>query len=501
MPTPSSPSPRRWWALAILTLAIVVLAVDATVLYLAIPSLTEDLSPSAAQVLWIGDVYSLAIAGLLIVMGALADRIGRKRLLLIGAAGFGLASALAAWSQSPEMLIVARILQGITGATLMPSTLSLIRNIFPDPAERARAIAVWSAGMGGGAALGPLVGGFLLEHFWWGSVFMINLPIMAILIAGGLVLLPESRDPRPGRFDLLSAALSMAAIIPLVAAVKRAVTDGASPLIGVLVVVSLIAGALFVRRQIREDSPLMDLTLFRIPAFTGAVLSTVIAVLAMMGFLYFFSQYLQLVRGYRPLLAGAAELPATIATILVVMLVGVALRRLGAGPSIALSLLAIAIGLAGMSLVLEADHYIWLAVVLIPIGLGMGMATALATDAVVGAAPPDRAGAASAVSETAYELGTGLGIALMGSLVTYIYRSEVPIPATVAEAERTQIQDSLATALPVLDGDPTATQGAMDAFVDGMQVTSLVAAVLTLVATWVAWRLIPSTRLAPGASA
>ncbi len=498
-PSDSSPlSPRRRWiALAVLTLAIVILAVDATVLYLAVPSLTEDLAPSASQILWIGDIYSLAIAGLLIVMGALADRIGRKRLLLIGAAGFGAASAMAAWSTTPEMLIVARLLLGVTGATLMPSTLALIRNIFPDPAQRARAIAIWAAAMGGGAALGPVVGGVLLDHFWWGSVFIINLPIMAVLIVAGAIVLPESRDPDPGRFDLLSAALSMASLVPLVYAIKQAVTEGMSVPVIVLVTVSVVAGGLFVRRQMRLDAPLVDITLFRVPAFTGAVVSTFISVFAMMGFLFFFSQYLQLVRGYRPLVAGLAELPATVATIVVVALVGVALRTLGPGRSIGISLLLISVGLGAMALALEAEHYVWLALALVPIGLGMGMATALATETVVSAAPPEKSGAASAVSETAYELGVGLGIAVLGSVVTYLYRSAVPIPGGTSPADVVHIQDSLATALPVLEDDPVATEGAMGAFVDAMQVASLAAAIVTLVAVWVAWALIPSRRLRP----
>ncbi len=485
---------RRWIALAVLTLAIVILAVDATVLYLAVPSLTEDLSPSAAQILWIGDIYSLAIASLLIVMGALADRIGRKRLLLIGAAGFGAASALAAWSTGPEMLIAARFLLGVTGATLMPSCLALIRNIFPDASERARAIAIWSAAMGGGAALGPVVGGLLLEHFWWGSVFIINLPIMAVLVVAGAVVLPESRDPDPGRFDLVSAALSMACLIPVVYAIKHAVTSGVSPVMFAMLAAGLVFGAWFVRRQRRLEAPLLDISLFRVPAFTGAVTSTFISVFAMLGFLFFFSQYLQLVRGYTPFVAGLAELPATVASIVVVVLVGVALRRVGRGRSIGISLFLISLGLAGMAAALEADHYVWLALTLIPIGLGVGIATALSTDTGISAAPPQKSGAASAVSETAYELGVGLGIAVLGSIVTYLYRSGVPIPDGASAADATHIRESLATALPVLEHDPAAAEGAMHAFVEAMQITSLVAAAVTLVSVWVAWALIPSDR-------
>ncbi len=498
--SPLSPR-RRWIALSVLTLAVVLLAIDATVLYLAVPSLTADLAPSASQILWIGDIYSLAIAGLLITMGALADRIGRKRLLLIGAVGFGAASALAAWSTSPEMLIAARLLLGVAGATLMPSTLSLIRNIFTDPAERARAIAIWSAAIGGGAALGPVIGGVLLEHFWWGSVFIINLPVMAVLVIAGAVVLPESRDPDPGRFDLVSVGLSMAAIIPVVYAIKHAVTHGVSWSAGALVVIGLALGVAFVRRQRRLPDPLLDVSLFRLPAFSGAVMSTFISMFAMMGLLFFFSQYLQLVRGYRPLVAGLAELPATIASIAVVVLVGVSLRRLGRGPAIAASLLLIAVGLVLIAVTVTADHYLWLGLALVPMGLGVGIATALSTDTVVSVVVPEKAGAASAVGETAYELGVALGIAILGSLVTLLYRVHVSIPDGTSASDAAHIEDSLATALPVLEHDPAATRAAKDAFVHAMQVTSLVAAAITLVSVWIAWTLIPAERIAARASA
>ncbi|GAB4084875.1 MFS transporter [Myceligenerans cantabricum] len=499
---------RRWAALAVLVLAVGLLAIDGTVLYLAVPSLTRDLAATATQVLWIGDVYSLAIAGLLVTMGTLADRVGRKRLLLVGACAFGAASALAAFAPTAEVLIAARLLLGVAGATLMPSTLSLIRTIFPDAGERTKAIAIWSAAAGAGAAAGPLVGGALLEHFWWGSVFLVNLPVVLVLVGAGSVLLPESRDPAPGRLDLVSAALSFAAIMPLVYGVKHAVSDGLDATTAAALLVAVGAGVTFVRRQrhlrARSRSPMLDIDLFRVPAFTGAVLANLIAIFALTGLLFFFSQYLQLVRGFSPLVAGLAELPATIASIAVVALVGVAVTRLGRGRAIAAGLAATGLGMAAVAAAEGADHYAWLALALVPTGLGVGLAMTLTTDAVVSAVPPAKAGAASAISETAYELGAAFGIALLGSLVTVGYRARVTVPQDVPGDVGARVSDSLASAVAAAGDRPEVLDAARDAFVGALQTACLVASVLTLAAAVVSWRLIPSepaTRSRPAARA
>jgi DHA2 family multidrug resistance protein-like MFS transporter len=473
---------RRWAALGVLSAAVLLLSIDGTVLALAVPSLTEALSPTAEQIIWIGDIYSLALAGLLALMGNLADRLGRKRVLLTGSVLFGLVSLLAAFATSAEQLIAARLLLGVAGATLMPSTLSLIRNIFPDDAERTRAVAVWSAAFGAGSAAGPMVGGFLLEHFWWGSVFLINVPVMLAVVISGIVLLPESRDPSPGRFDLASAALSMLAVVPIVYSITHLATGGISPLF----LVGAVAGVLFVRRQRRLANPMLDVDLFRSPAFSGAVAANVIAIFALVGLLFFFSQYLQFARGFSPLEAGLAELPATLASIVVVGLVGVAIRRLGRGRAIAVSLALAAAGLALVAPAAGQSWYGWLALCLVPVGLGVGLAMTLAGDAIISAAPPRKAGSVSAVTETANELGVVLGIAVLGSMITALYRSNLVLPAS-APAEAT---DSLGMALQVLD--PALTGIAKEAFVSAMQTTSLVAAGCTLVAGVVAWRLIPS---------
>ncbi|MBM2623778.1 MFS transporter [Actinoplanes sp. LDG1-06] len=481
---------RRWAALAALTLAVTLLAVDGTVLALAVPALMADLAPTGNQLLWIGDVYSFALAGLLISMGTLADRIGRRKLLLFGVAGFGVASLLAAFAPSAGWLIAARVLLGVAGATLMPSTLSLVRNLFPEPRLRTRAIAVWSAGASGGAALGPLVGGLLLEHFWWGSVFVINVPIMLLVLLGVAFLVPESRDPAPGRFDPLSALLSVAAIVPFVWAVKHTAHEGLD-VTALAAAAAGVAGAIwFVRRQRRLASPLVDVTLFARPAFSGTVVASMIAIFAFSGLLFFFSQYLQLVRGYSPLEAGLREMPLTIASIVVVVVAVRVMSRLGVGRALGAALLTTAAGLAVLAVGEGLTGYTVLALGLIVVGFGVGLAFTAATDAVLAAVPPARAGAASAISEMAYELGVALGIALLGTLQTLLYRRALPDLSALPAGSREAVSESLATA--VQSGPASLRPAAQDAFSQAMQSTSFVAAVLLLVAGVLAWRVVPS---------
>ncbi len=441
---------RKWAALSVLALALLLIAVDGTVLALALPALGRDLAPSPAEVLWIGDIYSFVLGGLLVTMGTLGDRIGRKKLLLIGASGFGAASLLAAFAPSAGWLIVARALLGVAGATIMPSTLSIIRNLFTDPAERTRAVAVWAAMATAGAALGPLVGGVLLEHFWWGSVFIINLPVMAVLLVFGWLWLPETRDPAPGPFDLVSALLSAVGVVPLVYAIKEVALAGPSWSALAAGAVGVLGLWLFVRRQRSSAHPMIDVALFRKPAFSGAVGASMIAVFALTGLVFFLSQYLQNVLGYSPLEAGLRELPLGIAGLLVIAVIGPVLRLLGLGRSIALGLLVSA---AGLAIIGFSAEYGAIAVALAIVGAGVGLALTLTTDAVVSAVPADKAGAASAVSETAYELGAALGIAVLGTVLS--------------------------------------AWAATGTFTEAMQGTALVAAALLAVASFVAYRLIP----------
>ncbi|MDP5183611.1 MFS transporter [Blastococcus sp. BMG 814] len=487
-----SAGPREWAALTVLVLAVVLLAVDGTVLALAVPALTADLQPSAGELLWIGDAYGFALAGLLVLMGGLADRYGRKRVLLLGAAAFGSASAVAAFADDPATLIVARAALGAAGATLMPSTLSLIRNLFADPWQRTRAIALWSAGASGGAVLGPLVGGLLLEHFWWGSVFLINLPVMVVLLVAGWLLLPESRDPRPGRLDVLGAVQSVVAVLGIVYAIKETVGHGASAAAAVAAGAGVGALALFVRRQRRITDPLVDLRLFANRAFSGALGSQLIALLALTGLLFFFSQYLQLVRGHSALEAGVRELPLMLASLAVVVAVGPLVARIGLGRAIGLGLAISAAGMLALAAAEALPGYAWLAVALLVLGCGFGLAFTLSTDAAVGAVEPQRAGTASALSETSYELGAALGIALLGSLQTVLYR--VALPVDVGALAGGAVRESLARADEVLASD-SALSVARESFVSAMQVTSVVAAGLLAVAAVTAWVVIPSTRV------
>jgi len=487
---------KEWTALLVLALGVFLLAVDGTVLSLAIPALSADLDPSATELLWIGDIYSFVLAGLLVTMGTLGDRIGRKKLLLIGAAGFGSASLLAAFAPTSGWLIAARALLGIAGATLMPSTLSIIRNLFHDSKQRTKAIAVWSAMAASGAAAGPLVGGILLEHFWWGSVFIINIPVMAAMIGLGIFLIPESKDPNPGPFDLVSAGLSVVGIVALVYGVKEFAAGGDPMIATVAVVLGVLALGWFVRRQQTLAVPLIDITLFRNRAFSGAVVGNLIGIFALSGLLFFLSQYLQLVLGYGPLEAGLREMPAALASIAVIAVVAVLVARIGRGRSIGLGLGLSAVGLVLVAVAEGSDNYLWLAIALILTGAGIGIALTLSTDAVVSAVPKDKAGAASAVSETAYEMGVALGIAVLGSILSALYRSGLAIPAGTPQELAAHADQSLAAVVGAAQGQGEAGRqvvgAAQDAFVHAMQVTSFIAAGLLLIAAVITWRIIPA---------
>jgi len=390
------------------------------------------------------------------------------------------------------VLIAARLVLGIAGATLMPSTLSLIRNIFTDPTERTRAIAIWSAAAASGIALGPIVGGVLLEHFWWGSVFLINIPVMLVILVAGAILLPESKNPDAGRFDLLSSALSMLAIVPFVAFIKR-VAGGTFDLFTVALAIASVVGAwLFIRRQRRSNHPMIEVELFKNGAFSGAVVVNFISVFAMSGALFFFSQYLQLARDLRPLEAGLAQLPAALASMAAITVVGMLLRRLGRGRAIALALTIGAMGLLLVGTLEQAESVLWVVFALVPLGFGIGISETLSVDAVVSSVPTEKAGAASSISETAYELGGALGIAILGSLMTVLYRAQLVLPAGSVGEEAAR--DSLARAAAELDASSSALAAAHDAFVAAMQTTTFVAAGVMAVGALVAWRLIPNSR-------
>jgi DHA2 family multidrug resistance protein-like MFS transporter len=488
-------SPRtRWTALAVLVLAVLLVAVDATVLVLALPFISESLDPSAPQLLWIGDSYSFVIAGLLVSMGSLSDRVGRRRVLLLGAAAFGAASLLAAYAPSAGWLIAARALLGVAGATIMPSTLSLIRTLFPDDRERARAIGIWGAAATAGAAAGPLLGGVLLEHFWWGSVFLINVPLVLVLLILGARLLPESRDPKPGAWDLPSVGLSLVGVIGAVYAVKEAAVEGLGrPDVWVAALLGVACLMGFWRRQLRLPMPLLDVRLFANRRFTAAVLAALIALIGLSGVVFFLAQYFQLVRGYSPLVAGLADLPAFAGSTLGALVAASLATRAGHRRALAGSLLAMGLGVGVLGWLDASTSYLVIGVAFAAIGMVEGVVYALSTTMVLDAAPAAKSGAASAVSETAYELGTALGIALVGTVTTAIYRAGLPSGASGAARDSLGGAIESARTLPSGAGEAL-RHAAQESFVHGIDLAALLSGGLLVAAAALVWALLGSRR-------
>ena len=499
---------REWVGLAVLALACVVYAMDLTVLHLAVPHLSADLEPSSAQLLWIADIYGFMVAGALITMGTLGDRIGRRRLLLIGAAAFAAASLFAAFSTSAEMLIVARALLGIAGATIAPSTLSLIRNLFHDPSQRTFAVGVWITAYSLGGAIGPLLGGVLLEFFWWGSVFLLAVPVMAVLLVLGPVLLPEFRDPEAGRPDIASAALSLAAVLAVIYGLKQLVQDGFGLPTLVSLVAGLVMGAAFVRRQSRLADPLIDLRLFRVPAFSASLAVYTLGILVMFGSFFFIYQYLQLVLGQSPLEAALWTLPSFASFVLGSLLAPAVVRRIR--PAYVMSA-GLAIAAAGLTLLaqVEAEGGLpYLVSASVVYSLGLAPLFTLTNDLIIGTAPPERAGAASAISETGAELGGALSIAILGTIGTAVYRSQIDdgIPAAVPAEQAEAARDTLGGAVAASGELPEAlaTQvvaAAHVAFTDGFQVVAVVSAVVAAVAAAAVAVLLRDVRAAPSPGA
>ncbi|GAA4665403.1 MFS transporter [Streptomyces chumphonensis] len=491
--------PGRWLALAVLALAVLLVAIDATVLALATPFLSEDLRPSGTQLLWIGDVYSFVIAGLLVSMGGLGDRVGRKRLLLAGAAAFGALSVLNAYAHSPEAMILWRALLGVAGATLMPATLALIRNLFHDPRERSLAVGIWGAMASAGAAVGPVVGGFLLEHFWWGSVFLINLPVMAVLVLVGARVLPESKNPDPGPWDLPSVGLSMVGLVGVVYAIKETAAHGPDRYAALAGAVGALALAAFVRRQLRLPSPLLDMRLFRRRGFSGAVLADLLTILGLSGLIFFLSQFLQMVQGRSPLQAGLAELPAALGAVAAGLLAGRVARGTSVRGAVSGGLAAVGLAL-GACVWLDATTEYWLlGSVLLVVGIGAGLAFTVTADVILSSVPEEEAGAASAVSETAYELGTALGIALLGSVVTGLYR-DFTVPAGVPAQDAAGARESLGAAVETAGTLPEPLGGrllsaAQEGFTEGLRTAAGAGSLVLLTAAAAAWWLLRGQRL------
>lgn len=480
---------REWIGLGVLSLPCLIYSMDLTVLYLAIPSIAADLRPSAGQMLWIVDIYGFLLAGFLITMGTLGDRIGRRKLLLIGAACFGGASVLAAFSTSAEMLIASRALLGITAATLSPSTLSLIRNMFLDDRERMQAIGIWIASFSAGGILGPVIGGVLLQWFWWGSVFLLAVPVMLLLLLVGPKLLPEFRDESAGRIDLASALLSVGSVLAMIYGMKRLAEHGVAPAPFVIIAAGLVVGWLFVRRQRRLADPMIDLSLFRAPAFGTALGCNVLTIFIAFGFFLFIAQYFQLVLGMTPLEAGLWTAPSGVVFVLGSMLAPKLARhwtiaRIIAG-GMAVSVLGFGLltQLGSLPFPLLMLGYTLFCAGLAPIG-------ALTTDLVMNSAPPERAGAASGISETSFEFGGALGIAVLGSVVMAMYRSGIvdAVPPGLPPEAVTAARDTLGGAVDAAralgpSGDALLL-AARDVYVATLEKAAWICAGLSLFATF-----------------
>ncbi|HEY5833807.1 MFS transporter [Streptomyces sp.] len=483
----------RWTILVVLCVSLLIVALDATVLHVAVPALTEDLRPGAQDLLWIVDAYPLVAASLLILFGTLGDRVGRRRVLLIGYALFGLASAAAAFAPTPHVLIAARALLGAGGAMIMPATLSILRQVFPDRRERAMAIGVWSAVAAVGAAVGPVLGGFLVEHFWWGSVFLINLPLMAVMLPLGRWLLPESRGGSDGPWDVLGAVTAAGGVLGMVFGIKR--LGGGAGLMDASVCLPLLAGAAllayFVRRQRRREHPLVDVRMFQRVAFSTSVGCIVLAMLALVGLELIAVQYLQLVLGLSPLETGLRLLPLTFAAMAAGLAGSRMLHRFGPRRMVAAGFVLTALAVLSLTAMGGGDRPWLLTTAFVLLGFGLETTLFGAYESMLSEAPADQAGGAAAIGETSYQLGAGMGIALLGSVMNAAY---APRAVGVSAADSAAAGQSLGEAYGIADrlggGSGVALRhAARHSFVFGMHLTLLVSAVLLLVGALAALRL------------
>ncbi|WNM34201.1 MFS transporter [Streptomyces sp. Li-HN-5-11] len=487
---------NRWVVLVVLCVSLLLVAVDATVLHVAVPAVTEDLRPGAIELLWIVDTYPLVCASLLILFGTLGDRVGRRRILLIGYALFGVASAMAAFSPNPVLLILARGLLGVGGAMIMPATLSILRQVFPGRRERALAIGIWSAVAAVGAAVGPLLGGFLLEHFWWGSVFLVNIPLMLVSLPVGRLLLPESTGDRDGPWDVVGALMAAGGLFCAVLGVKR--LGGGEPALSVLTLGPLVLGAVllvtFVRRQRRRTHPLIDLRMFARPAFGTAVGCIVLAMLALVGLELIAAQYLQLVLGLSPLETGLRLLPLTFAAMGAGLAGARMLRRFGPRRMVCFGFCLTAAAVAVLTAMGAEDDTGLLLCGFVLLGFGLETTLFGAYESMLSEAPAAQAGGAAAIGETSYQLGAGMGIALLGTVMNAAYApglAHVPgVPARASGAASHSLGEAYEVAARL--GGPAGDAlrlAARNSFVHGLHVTLLVSAGLLLLGAVMALRL------------
>jgi MFS transporter, DHA2 family, multidrug resistance protein len=494
-------SRRVWIGLGVLAFPQLLVSIDTSVVLLALPRMSEALHANSTQQLWISDIYSFMLAGFLITMGTLGDRIGCRRLLIIGGIGFALASTLAAFAPTPEVVIAARALMGIAGATLSPSTLALIANMFKNPAQRGVAIGIWFVCFMGGMALGPVVGGALLAHFWWGSVFLLGVPVMALLAVLAPRFLPEYRAPQAGRIDLVSVVLSLVAVLAFVYGLKQVAQSGWNVAPAALMVLGVAVGVAFVARQKRLEHPLLDLSLFRNRAFTAAIVCVLIGTLVTGPMMLFNTQYFQLVAGLSPFAAGLWTLPSVIGSISSFGLSPVLARRIRPAWLIGGGLLVAACGAAIAAQVTPVSGILPLVIGFTMVSFGSGPLVTLSTNLVLGSVPPERAGSAASLSETGGQFGYAIGIAVLGSAVTLIYRAHLAgLQSSIPARAMANAQGGLATARQVASSLPHGAGGqlltaAQASYTSGISLVAIASSVIlgavAIIAT-VAFRRVPS---------
>ncbi len=475
---------RRWWTLAILSVSLLIIIIDDTIINVAVPTLQRELGASASALQWILDAYIVVFAGLLLTMGSLGDRFGRKRALQIGLLVFAGASVLGAYSGSASQLIVARALMGVGGALIMPSTLSVITDVFPR-GERVKAIGIWTGIASLGIPLGPIVGGWLLENFWWGSVFLLNVPIAIAALAGGWILVPESRHPAPPRPDLPGLALSVVALTSLVYGIIEAPSSGwmSAAVIGSLGL-AVLAGATFVLHEARAREPMLDLRLFRNPRLAWGTVAMTLAGLAIGGLAFLLTQYLQFVQGYTPLQAGLRFLPIAIGFGIASPITQRLVPRIGTTRTVATALGGGALLFAVLSLVGPQTSYWLVGAALLLIGLGIGAALVPSTDAVMAAVPGENAGLGSAINDSGRQVGAALGIGILGALANAGYRSGIggtvaSLSPDLAAAAKRSVGAALEIAAGVGGPAGASLRGAASAaFMDGFGLAMLAGAVL-----------------------
>jgi MFS transporter, DHA2 family, multidrug resistance protein len=495
---------RDWIGLAVIALPCMLYSMDLTVLNLAVPTLVADIKPTASELLWIIDVYGFMVAGFLVAMGSLGDRIGRRKLLLAGAFVFGVTSLIAAFANTPATLIAARALLGVAGATIAPSTLSLITNMFRDEKEQAFAISMWVAAYSAGAIIGPLVGGLLIQYFSWGSVFLANVPVMLLLLAVGPFLLPEHKDPNPGRIDFPSIFLSLISILSIIFGLKQFAENGLGMIPALIFLTGIALLIVFIKRQYALEQPFIDPKLFELTKFRVAISVNFIGIFFMFGTFIFMAQYLQLVAGLSPLEAGLWSVPGALAFTAMSFATPVLMARLSVASLITIGLIMSA---AGLALLAVTDDFALIIFANIIMSIGFTPVITMTTGLIVGSAPPEKAGVASAISETGAELGGALGVALLGSLGTAIYVSVMAdkiapgLSVEAAEAAKRTLGGAVEAAktLPEAEGAPM-VEAARQTFMTGFHLSALISALALLAAAWMTMRILGRDGEAPNSA-